>query len=107
MGYLDREYLSLEKATGVVWKAENSHFKDELRCAAPEEVLNRFLVSEAFTQAAPLAFLDTMRYMVYRELKKIGNIYPFTPDQAGFVKIPRASAGVKKLPRYKWDEKED
>ena len=74
---------------------------------ATSEAVQRFLVSNAFTQAAPLACLGAMKTTVYHQLGKMGEYFPFTPEQAGFDAVPSEDSGIRKLEGYTWNIGED
>src|SRR5208337_4630661 len=60
-----------------------------------------------FKCAAQLAVLDTMRAGIYKELKILGEAYPFVPEQLGFAPVPREAAIPKALPEFVWNEEKD
>lgn len=75
--------------------------------ANPEGIARRFLASRAFANAAMLSCEDVMKYWVYQEFLKLGKIYPFTPEQLGYVGLPIDKSRPKSLRGYSWDSHDD
>ncbi|XP_078153946.1 uncharacterized protein LOC144549064 [Carex rostrata] len=81
--------------------------QEKLDQANPAGIVRRFLASRAFTNAAVLSCEEVMKFLVYREFEKLTKIYPFTPEQIGFVRIPQEKQRPKSLRGYSWDIKSD
>ena len=79
----------------------------KLTDANPEGLARRFLASRAFSNAAMLSCEDMMKYWVYEEFSKLGKIYPFVPEQLGYIKLPAEMGRPKSLRGYNWDFHDD
>ena len=75
----------------------------KLADANPEGLAERFLASRAFSNAAMLSCEDMMKYGVYEEFRKLGKVYPFVPEQLGYIELPAEMARPKSLRGYRWD----
>jgi len=104
VGNLQTEVGRLNGEIGHL-RDEVTSLREQLAKNTPEEGARLFMESEAFAHAAPVACLDVMRYTLYRELKKLQEYYPFTPEEIGFGNAEPAVP--RKLVGYRWDMAQD
>lgn len=87
--------------------AEKEAMVQKLAEAQPQEVVEKFLSSDAFKCAAQVSLLNMLRDAVYKELKKLGEGYPFVPEQLGFAPVEEELRIPQGLPGYEWDMERD
>ena len=86
---------------------EMAGLHQKLADANPEGLAQRFLASRAFSNAAMLSCEDMMKYCLYQEFRKLGKVYPFVPEQLGYIELPVEMARPKSLRGYSWNIHDD
>lgn len=104
LGEKDSKIFEFEKEN-VKLENENVELKKKLEQAFVS--VSRFLTSQFFKAAVMLACNNLMRRVAYDIVQKIGEVYPFTPEQLGYMPVPEIDVEPRAIPRYIWDEKVD
>jgi hypothetical protein len=113
LSVLEEENAALKQDLDASKKREEqmSHevaaLHQKLADANPEGIAQRFLASRAFSNAAMLSCEDMMKYILYDEFRRLGKVYPFVPEQLGYVALPVEVARPKSLRGYNWDVHDD
>lgn len=102
---LREELTSVEVSAGGL-KCEVEELRRELG-EASSKVIERFLCSEGFLLAAQVSLVGTLRSVLYSELRGLGKIYPFVPEQLGYTPVSKEEASGRSLSGYKWDQEAD
>lgn len=87
--------------------ARIQELEEEVKKRDPRELISRFLCSDSFSIAAPMASLNLIRTAIYNELKKLRPYYPFVPEQLGYTEVSPEDFNNRSLPGYTWDEAQD
>jgi hypothetical protein len=102
-----KQDLEASKKREEEMSQEVARLHQKLADANLEGLAQKFLASRAFSNAAMLSCEDMMRYCIYDEFRRLGKVYPFVPEQLGYVALPVEIARPKSLRGYSWDVHDD
>jgi hypothetical protein len=77
--------------------------KEEL----PRKAVEKFLGSQAFTVASQISCDGLISATIYDELRRLSDVYPFSPKHCGYIEIEESLRTARALPGWTWDEKKD
>jgi hypothetical protein len=106
---------ALAKVAGMEKElVERDHQLEEIQAALrtqkeelPRKAVEKFLGSQAFTVASQISCDGLISATIYDELRRLSEVYPFSPKHCGYTEIEESLRSARALPGWTWDEKKD
>jgi hypothetical protein len=106
---------ALAKVAGMEKElVERDHQLEEIQAALktqkeelPRKAVEKFLGSQAFTVASQISCDGLISATVHDELRRLSDMYPFSPTHCGYAEIEESLRTARALPGWSWDDKRD